>query len=252
MRFISCPLLLALLMPFGAAQEPTDDTARRERLSSLEAEFKAARAAHQKVLIRARKDRVPFKEWPRGPEAEFYPRYESFAEKHRRTPEAAKALAWMWVCFPRSIPDRAGQRVAAKKILARMIEEHATDPATEAFARSLGYHRGPYARQGIEALRVLLERNPEGPIRKEALYSLAALIGRSSPDEKRLEEARKALVECHETFGNPRAASLLFELTRLQIGMVAPDFEATDVDGKAFRLSDYRGKVIVLTFWGFW
>ena len=32
----------------------------------------------------------------------------------------------------------------------------------------------------------------------------------------------------------------------------APDFTATDQDGVEFKLSDYRGKVVILTFWGFW
>ena len=37
-----------------------------------------------------------------------------------------------------------------------------------------------------------------------------------------------------------------------EVGNRAPDFEATDVEGKSFKLSDYRGKVVVLDFWGFW
>ena len=36
------------------------------------------------------------------------------------------------------------------------------------------------------------------------------------------------------------------------VGNLAPDFEAKDVEGKAFKLSDYRGKVVLLDFWGFW
>jgi peroxiredoxin len=39
---------------------------------------------------------------------------------------------------------------------------------------------------------------------------------------------------------------------RLQIGMVAPDIAGVDTDGTNFKLSDYRGKVVVLDFWGFW
>ena len=35
-------------------------------------------------------------------------------------------------------------------------------------------------------------------------------------------------------------------------GNVAPDFTTQDADGVAFKLSDYRGKVVVLDFWGFW
>jgi predicted Zn finger-like uncharacterized protein len=32
----------------------------------------------------------------------------------------------------------------------------------------------------------------------------------------------------------------------------APDIEGEDVDGQHFKLSDYRGKVVVLDFWGHW
>ena len=44
----------------------------------------------------------------------------------------------------------------------------------------------------------------------------------------------------------------LSELRRLKIGEVAPEIEGEDVDGKRFKLSDYRGKVVVLTFSGNW
>jgi len=49
-----------------------------------------------------------------------------------------------------------------------------------------------------------------------------------------------------------RATGFLFELDHLQVGMTAPDFEAVDQDGTKFKLSDYRGKVVLLDFWGFW
>lgn len=32
----------------------------------------------------------------------------------------------------------------------------------------------------------------------------------------------------------------------------APDFELTDLDGKTIALKDYKGKVVVLNFWGTW
>jgi len=43
-----------------------------------------------------------------------------------------------------------------------------------------------------------------------------------------------------------------FQLEHLRIGMVAPDIVAKDLDGVEFKLSDYRGKVVVLDFWGNW
>ena len=36
------------------------------------------------------------------------------------------------------------------------------------------------------------------------------------------------------------------------VGMAAPVIEGADVDGVHFKLSDYRGKVVVLDFWGDW
>jgi hypothetical protein len=38
----------------------------------------------------------------------------------------------------------------------------------------------------------------------------------------------------------------------LAVGKVAPDIVGEDIDGKEFKLSDYRGKVVVLDFWGNW
>jgi len=38
----------------------------------------------------------------------------------------------------------------------------------------------------------------------------------------------------------------------LAVGDVAPDFTVENADGKPVRLSDYRGKVVVLKFWATW
>ena len=38
----------------------------------------------------------------------------------------------------------------------------------------------------------------------------------------------------------------------LTVGSPAPDFSFTDTSGRAHKLSDYRGKVVLLDFWGVW
>jgi len=38
----------------------------------------------------------------------------------------------------------------------------------------------------------------------------------------------------------------------LAVGTEAPDIVGEDTDGKPMKLSDYRGKVVVLDFWGHW
>ena len=49
-----------------------------------------------------------------------------------------------------------------------------------------------------------------------------------------------------------RARGVLNSERNLSIGSLAPDFTTKDVDGVEFKLSDYRGKVVVLDFWGYW
>jgi cytochrome oxidase Cu insertion factor (SCO1/SenC/PrrC family) len=36
------------------------------------------------------------------------------------------------------------------------------------------------------------------------------------------------------------------------VGQLAHDIDGEDLEGNRFRLSDYRGRVVVLTFWGDW
>ena len=36
------------------------------------------------------------------------------------------------------------------------------------------------------------------------------------------------------------------------VGEEAPPISGNDLDGIPFHLSDYRGKVVMLTFWGDW
>lgn len=41
-------------------------------------------------------------------------------------------------------------------------------------------------------------------------------------------------------------------LTALEDRPPAPDFELVDIDGNLHRLSDYRGKVLIVNFWATW
>lgn len=49
-----------------------------------------------------------------------------------------------------------------------------------------------------------------------------------------------------------RAGIELFEIRNLAVGKTAPEIEGVDLDGEPFKLSDYRGKVVLLDFWGNW
>jgi peroxiredoxin len=44
----------------------------------------------------------------------------------------------------------------------------------------------------------------------------------------------------------------LYEIRNLCVGKPAPEIVGQDIDGKPFKLSDYRGKVVVVSFWATW
>jgi hypothetical protein len=48
-----------------------------------------------------------------------------------------------------------------------------------------------------------------------------------------------------------RARAQLFEVRNLSVGKEAPDIDGEDQDGKRLKLSDYRGKVVLLDFWSY-
>lgn len=58
-------------------------------------------------------------------------------------------------------------------------------------------------------------------------------------------------VRGHEKLSD-RARREIYELKHLAIGVTAPDIVGADLDGKPMRLSDHRGKVVLLVFWASW
>ena len=71
------------------------------------------------------------------------------------------------------------------------------------------------------------------------------------------QEAENTLTEMSKKYADNFALGgqfkdALFMLRTLSLGKTAPEIEAEDLDGKKFKLSDYRGKVVVLDFWGHW
>jgi hypothetical protein len=129
-------------------------------------------------------------------------------------------------------------------------------------------------------VRKLLEeastKHPQKGVRGQALYALgdyhrysAQPWGEKLPEAEEAKmwaEAAKYFTEVTKGYADimtpdgkaklgDKAAS---ELTRiknvpnLKIGKMAPEIVGEDIDGKKVKLSDYRGKVVLLDFWGHW
>jgi hypothetical protein len=119
-----------------------------------------------------------------------------------------------------------------------------------------------------EVLRSLLEKDTRPEVLGPATLSLAKVLqGRAAAlteaeareaeklraeSEKLLERAASKYAEVKLGFQGSvgkQAKKELYALRNLSVGKVAPNMEGEDQDGKRFKLSDYRGKVVLLDFW---
>ena len=67
--------------------------------------------------------------------------------------------------------------------------------------------------------------------------------------ERTIEKYSDVNVPQYNSTAGKQAGIELFEIRHLAIGKEAPDIEGEDQHGQQFKLSDYRGKVVLLYFW---
>ena len=110
----------------------------------------------------------------------------------------------------------------------------------------------PAFRDGFEKNPHLLAKLPESQqtyLRSNRIEELKPeLLEHLELVESQYADAR---YDRGRTFGEA-ARSRIYEMNHLEIGMVAPEIVGEDLDGMEFKLSDYRGKVVMLDFWGHW
>jgi len=115
-----------------------------------------------------------------------------------------------------------------------------------------------------EKLRTLINKSDDKELIGPASLALGQHLGKryekafqkkdKAAAAKFSEEAEAVLEKTAKDFvslSNP-AKEALFDLTKLAIGRTAMEIDGEDIDGKKFKLSDYRGKVVVIDFWGHW
>jgi len=79
-----------------------------------------------------------------------------------------------------------------------------------------------------------------------------ALLQQAIPDLRQAEEDTVARAPETPAPLDLDAIEAAEEAESSVIGQAAPEIEGEDIDGVAFKLSDYRGKVVLLDFWGHW
>jgi hypothetical protein len=86
-------------------------------------------------------------------------------------------------------------------------------------------------------------------------------LGTYLKNNNRGAEAEKLLDDVAKKYGDVKlgrsnlaeqANAVLFEVRNLAIGKTAPEITGESIDGKPMKLSDFKGKVLVLDFFGDW
>jgi hypothetical protein len=150
--------------------------------------------------------------------------WNEFAEKHSANiPEERLAMACMQLCF---------RGVNEVETAMRILEKDKRRTV-----------------QGIACLILgqILKRRADALAGKDD----AAAVKLRSESEEKLSRAADKYGDVNITglLVGDKAKHELFELRRLSIGIQAPNIVGEDQDGKQFKLSDYKGKVVLLDFW---
>lgn len=110
---------------------------------------------------------------------------------------------------------------------------------------------------GEKELRQIIEKAGSEKVRQSATYYLAEKLCKKEETKakgitllKKLQDWPKIAETAPKLLAQVK--SKVFVIEKLSIGCVAPDIEGTDQDDKSFKLSDYRGQVVLLDFWGMW
>lgn len=275
---------LLILPNSAAAQTPG------ERYKTLVKEFTTAHEAYSKRLQAAAtvaEQGKLFRE--ANPQPAFALRFLELATKHPNDPIAFKSLTWV-VENAEFGPAAEKPYAQAVALLASKYADHNDAEslfermANSPFAAAGTYLRAVFDRHSraavrgragfhlalhfknycdtIEQLRLQPHalKNTEVFLGQDLLKRFldADTAGLRRQAEAALERVRKDHAFVSYVRNNKRstlgkaADAELFELRHLVVGKTPPDLEGEDTDGKKFKLSEYRGKVVVIVFWGFW
>jgi hypothetical protein len=186
---------------------------------------------------------------------EYMGKFIELADKHPKDAAAVDAL--IWVVQHGFGPD-------SNKALERLADQRPDDKRLSGLVQRLGYSQSPAAEK---ILKAQLAKNPDRTVRGQAALGLAQMFKTKAeqsngPDaEHATRNAEKYYELVAEKYADVNyrnrtladvAKGALFEMRHLSIGKPAPEITGEDTDGKKFKLSDYKGKVVLLDFWGNW
>jgi hypothetical protein len=248
-------MVLLLVCPFARAADSPDE---QQQVQAITGEFDKAMndfsRAYSTATTDEQRQKLLTEKYPQP--AQFSPKLLKIAQDNPKTPAAFDALKWIME-RDRSTGQPGSPHDEALKALTR---DFAADPRAGDVVSTMMWSSSPPE----EAFcRAVIDKNPDRNAKAIATYILGRMYkqrAEGSPAESKqadalFEQARKDYADVNGGMQGTIGASAdaeLFELHNLAIGKVAPDIVGEDINGKPMKLSDLRGKVVMLDFWGDW
>jgi hypothetical protein len=183
------------------------------------------------------------------PTKDFIKRAQDLAAQYADSDDAVQFLGFV-------IKNASEERSAVQKAVGLLQAMHATSPQLVIVMPHLaGATRFGATKQVLGLCDEVAANHPDADCKAHAMLarSTIRLQSRNEAERKAAAEDLRAIATVTkdaDLIADAKAA--LFEIEHLQVGCTAPDIAGVDVEGKAIKLSDYRGKVVLLDFWGFW
>lgn len=248
-RVIITLLVLALFVP---ALSALDEKSPAEQFQAIKKEYETTLADLNKASREAKtaEEKQKVREQAGGL-GKFAGKMLELAEKHPKDPVAVDALIW--------VTRNARVQGERQKALSTLKSDHVEGPRAGAVVEALARVRDP---ETEKIARTVLEKNSNKEARGLAAITLAGFyLQRADREkdiaEKLLKDANALLDETVAKYGDVphldgTVAETVHTFRNSDVGKVAADIKGEDTDGKKFKLSDYRGKVVMLDFWGHW
>lgn len=241
--------VLAFSPALWALDEPPDKSKTpRESYQSLFQEHQKAMEtfmqAYQKATTATEKNKLYHESYPQP--QKYVAKFIEIADSAPDDPAAIDALVW--------VVQNGGGSPDSEKAVNRLAEKYAGDKKVGDVAMRLAYSQSPSAEKLLNAI---LEKNPDRKAKGQACLAIAQKLKGRSEDKKAeamFERAEKEFGDIDTGRGTigKTAKAELYEIRNLGVGKPAPDITGEDIAGKPFKLSDYKGKVVVVDFWGDW
>ncbi|MFT6109015.1 MAG: hypothetical protein ACJA2W_001928 [Planctomycetota bacterium] len=234
------------LTPWAPLSQDADVTPQA-RFDALEKEAADARSAWSLRARAAREAGEAFDE--ANPNKAFVPRFAAAAKELAGT-EGAVPFLW-WCAVKTNFADESYMT---------LLRDHGKSPQLESMASSFGSlerYVGDNVDEALGYLQTIAEENPDPRVKAWATFGIhSPTINTAAIDSKEFTTAEAAIMAALKDLDDDRLKTTTGRAIgvrkKFSIGMVAPDIKGPDIGGETFSLSDYRGKVVFLDFWGDW